>query len=58
MKLAQIELVALRPNIAQLVKNSPALQETPVRFLGQEDVLEKGKATHSSILTWRIPWTV
>ena len=44
--------------IAQLVKNSPAIQETPVRFLGQKDPLEKGKATHSSILAWRIPWTV
>ena len=31
--------------------------ETPVRFLGQEDPLEKGKATHSSIVAWRIPWT-
>ena len=40
--------------IAQLVKNLPAMQETPVRFLGQEDPLEKGKATHSSILAWRI----
>ena len=36
--------------IAQLVKNPPAMQETPVRFLGQDDPLEKGKATHSSIL--------
>ena len=36
--------------IAQLVKNPPAMQETPVQFLGQEDPLEKGKATHSSIL--------
>ena len=44
--------------IAQLVKNPPAMQETPVRFLGQEDPLEKGKPTHSSILAWRIPWTV
>ena len=43
--------------IAQLVKNLPAMQETSVRFLGQEDPLEKGKATHSSILAWRIPWT-
>ena len=34
------------------------MQETPVRFLGQEDPLEKGKATHSSILAWRTPWTV
>ena len=44
--------------IAQLVKNLPAMQKTLVRFLGQEDPLEKGKATHTSILTWRIPWTV
>jgi len=43
--------------IAQLVKNPSAMQETLVRFLGQEDPLEKGKATHSSILAWRIPWT-
>ena len=34
------------------------MQETPVRFLGQEDPLEKGKATHCSVLAWRIPWTV
>ena len=44
--------------VAQLVKNPPAMQETWVRFLGREDPLEKGKATHSSILAWRIPWTV
>ena len=44
--------------IAQLVKNPPAMEETLVRFLGQEDPLEKGKATHSSILAWRSPWTV
>ena len=44
--------------IAQLVKNLPAMQEILVRFLGQEATLEKGKATHSSILAWRIPWTV
>ena len=42
----------------QLVKNPPAMQETPVQFLDWEDPLEKGKATHSSILAWRIPWTV
>ena len=42
----------------QLVKNLAAMQETLVRFLGSEDPLEKGKATHSSILAWRIPWTV
>ena len=44
--------------IAQLVKNPPAMQETPVRFLDCEDPLEEGKATHSSILAWRIPWTL
>ena len=44
--------------VAQLVKNLPAMQETLVRFLGQEDPPEKGKATHSSILAWRIPWSV
>ena len=43
--------------IAQLVKNLPAIQEILVRFLGQEDPLEKGTATHSSILAWKIPWT-
>ena len=44
--------------VSQLVKNLPAMQETLVRFLGQKDPLEKGKATHSCILAWRIPWTV
>ena len=44
--------------VAQLVKNPPVMWETCVRFLGWEDPLEKGKATHSSILAWRIPWTV
>ena len=44
--------------VAQLVKNSPAMRETWVQSLGWEDPLEKGKATHSSILAWRIPWTV
>ena len=43
--------------VAQLVKNPSSMQETLVRFLGGEDLLEKGKATHSSILVWRIPWT-
>ena len=42
--------------IAQLVKNLPAMQETQVRFLGWKDLLEKGMATYSSILAWRIPW--
>jgi len=44
--------------VAQLVKNPPAMQETWVRSLGWEDPLEKGTATHSSILAWRISWTV
>ena len=44
--------------VAQLVKNPPAMPETCVQSLGWEDPLEKGKATHSSILAWRIPWTV
>ena len=44
--------------IAQLVKNPPAMRETLVLSLVWEDPLEKGKATHSSILAWRIPWTV
>ena len=44
--------------VAQLVQNSLAMPETWVRSLGWEDPLEKGKATHSSILAWRIPWTV
>ena len=44
--------------LAQLVKNPPAKWETWVRSLGWEDPLEKGKATHSSILAWRIPRTV
>ena len=43
--------------MAQMVKCSPAMQETQVLSLGQEDPLEKGTATHSSILAWRIPWT-
>ena len=44
--------------VAQLVKNMPAMWETWVQSLGWEDPLEKGKATHSSIQAWRIPWTV
>ena len=43
--------------VAQLVKNLPAMQETWIWFLGQEDPLEKKMATHPSILAWRIPWT-
>ena len=44
--------------VAQLVKKLPAIWETWVRSLGWEDSLEKGKATRSSILAWKIPWTV
>ena len=43
--------------VAHLVKNLPAMQETWVRSLGWDDPLEKGTATHSSILAWRTPWT-
>ena len=43
--------------MAQLVKNLPAMRETWVQFLGWEAPLEKGMATHSTILAWRIPWT-
>ena len=43
--------------MAKKVKNPPPIQETQVQSLGQEDPLEKGMATHSSILVWRIPWT-
>ena len=44
--------------VAQLVKNPPAMRETWVQSLGWEDSLEKGNATHSSILAWGTPWTV
>ena len=43
--------------MAQTVKNLPAMQENYVKSLGWEDNLEKGMATHSSILAWKIPWT-
>ena len=43
--------------VAQMVKNLTAVQETWVQSLNREDLLEKGKAIHSSILAWRIPWT-
>ena len=47
----------LRSLVAQMVRNLPAMWETWVGSLGWEDLLEKGMATHSSILAWRIPWT-
>ena len=43
--------------VARMVKHPPAVQETWVRFLGQEDPLEEGVVTHASFLAWRIPWT-
>ena len=48
----------LNQQLAQLVKNLPAMQKTWVRSLGWEDPLEKGMATHSNTLAWRIPWTI
>ena len=45
------------PPVAQTVKSLPTTQGTGVQSLGQEDPLEKGMATHSSILAWKIPWT-
>ena len=44
--------------VAQVVKNPPTIQETWIQSLGWEDPMEKGKAIHSSILAWRIPWAV
>ena len=52
-----LSLFCLFNLIAQSVKNLLAVQETQVRSMGREDPLEKGMATHSSILAWRIPWT-
>ena len=43
--------------VAQMLKNLPAMQETQGQYLGQEDPLEKGVATYSGIVAWRIPWT-
>ena len=53
-----MKLMKLRASlVAQTVKNLPAVQETWIPFLGREDPLEKGMATHSSILAWITPWT-
>ena len=54
---AACSLLNLASLVAQKVKNLPPMQETQVRSLGQEDPLEKGLASRSSILAWRIPWT-
>ena len=56
-KISEIRDFPGSPYVAQMVKNLLAMQETWVLSLGQEDPLEKGMATHSSILAWRIPWT-
>ena len=53
----QILILLLSFSLVQMLKNPPAMQETWVRSLGWEDPLEKGTATHSSILTWRNAWT-
>ena len=50
-------MLSMASLLAQMVKNPPVMWETWVRSLGWEDPLEKRKATHSSILAWRIPWT-
>ena len=51
------KIITLASLVAQVVKDLPAMQETWGQSLGQEDLLEEGMATHSSILAWRIPWT-
>ena len=51
-----MSLIGTSP-VAQMVKNLPAMQETQVQPLSQEDPLEREMATHSSILAWKIPWT-
>ena len=55
--MSRVHYTFLASLVTQTVKNLPAVQETWVRSLGQEDPLAKGMATHSSILAWRIPWT-
>ena len=55
--LHQVAKVLELPLVAQMVKNPPAVQETRVQSLDQEDPLKEGMATHSSILAWKIPWT-
>ena len=52
------EITSLLSLVVQLVENLPAMKENLVRFLGREDLLAKGTATPSSILAWRMPWTV
>ena len=52
-----IEMLCFKSSLAQTVKNLPAMEETQVQSLGQEYLLEKGTATHSSTVAWRIPWS-
>ena len=52
-----LKMINVASLVAQMVKNLPAVQKTQVQSLGGEDPLEKGMATHSSSLAWRIPWT-
>ena len=52
-----MDMCVLASQVAQIVKNLSAMWETQVQSLGWEDPLEKGMATHSSTLAWRIPWT-
>ena len=49
-------MTKLKLRVAQMVKSLPAMQETQVQSLGREDPLEKGMATYSCILAWKIPW--
>ena len=56
--IVHLQLICRASLVAQLAKNPSAVQENWVPSLGWEDPLEKGKATHSNILAWRIPWTV
>ena len=52
-----LQIFSISSLVTQLVKNVPVMQETLVRYMQQEDPLEKGMVAHSSILAWRIPWT-
>ena len=56
-RLCRLYANRIASQVAQIVKNPPARQETRVPFLGWKNPLEKGMATHSNILAWRIPWT-
>ena len=56
-KIMEGSIIQKAPLVSHVVKTVPAVQETKVQFLGWEDLLEKGMATHSSILAWRMAWT-